>query len=269
MGDANHFGLKGIGTNVQLGVGGVRIKTNAGALDVKNAADGALVPVRAASPVGDDDVVTKRYMMTRANVIVSGQINGTSPPAVVAGAVYMCTTAGGAYVLNTYYRGESGVWVAYTPADGTAITVTTALTGGTVTFIADAIYEYDNGTSAWVLIGPAGSLSKLTRPERCSLAFGSSSTVDIGSPVPDQAEIMRVIVNVTQAFNGSAPTVTFGKTANNTLLSVAVEVDLTTIGLYIIDCYYRTSGSEQMVAYYTATSSTAGAATVTLEYDSI
>jgi hypothetical protein len=56
-----HFNIEGVGSNVQLGKGGPRVKNNAGAIEHRNAADNALVVARVATPVGNDDAVTKAY----------------------------------------------------------------------------------------------------------------------------------------------------------------------------------------------------------------
>lgn len=46
----------------QIGLGGPQIKNNAGALDVRNADDTNYAIVRGATPVGDNDLVTKAYL---------------------------------------------------------------------------------------------------------------------------------------------------------------------------------------------------------------
>ena len=82
MADTKNFGLTGVGSNVQLGKGGPRVKNNAGVVEVKNAADNAFAVFRVGDCVGLDDAVNKRYLETRANVIVTGQIDGNAPAAV-------------------------------------------------------------------------------------------------------------------------------------------------------------------------------------------
>jgi hypothetical protein len=56
--DINQFGIKGIGSNVQLGKAGSRIVTNGTALEVKNAANDALVIMRGLDGVGATDFAT-------------------------------------------------------------------------------------------------------------------------------------------------------------------------------------------------------------------
>src|SRR5574343_512249 len=187
MSNANNFGLVGIAANFVLGKLGLRIRNNNGGIEARNNEDTTFVPFRAASPVGDDDVVTKRYLRTQSNITVNGQINGASPPAVVNGSVYICTTSGGAYTAENYYRGESGSWVEYTPTDGLIIMVTTALTGGTIEFLADTLYEYDGNSSNWVNIGGAGTLNKVQKVLNGNLAFNTASSFNIDAPLSDGA----------------------------------------------------------------------------------
>jgi hypothetical protein len=162
---------------LQFGSGGPRLGRNylsTEGLDALNKAGDGFVAMRGASPDTDDGFVTKRYLEVRAGAVVTGQINGGSVAAVVNGAIYICTTAGGVYVLKTLYRGESGAWVAYTPFDGQSIKVTTALSGGTNTYSADHVYLWDATTSAWL---DQGSSADLTTHAGLTAAHGATGAV--------------------------------------------------------------------------------------------
>ena len=266
MADVFEFGLNGIGTNVKLGKGGPRVKNNAGVVEARNAADNAFAIVRAADPVALDDVVTKRYLETRSNVIITGQIDGNSPPAVVTGATYVCTTTGGTYTAGRLYYGENAVWNEVIPAEGLTVSVTDALTGGTITFLADHRYLWDADGTVWVDIGPAPAESKLVKTARASLAFGTSSPLNVGSALPTNAVVTRILVNVTQAFNSPTATVSFGVAGQVAELGATNETDLDTTGIYIIDCYKTYVSNEQVIATYVAGGATSGAASILMEY---
>lgn len=265
MATVSNFGLGAIGANVSLGKAGPRIKNNGGVVEHKNAADNAFAIVRGADPVGFDDVVTKRYLETRANVYVTGQIDGTTPPAVVVGAVYMATTTGGTYTAGRLYYGEGAAWIEVTPTDGLTISITTALSGGTLTFTADHRYLWDG--AAWSDIGPGAVASKLVKTDRATLAFGTSSPLNIGLALPTNAVVTKFIVNVTQVFNGTAPTVSFGVSGAVAELGATTESDLKTVGTYVIDCYKLYALNEQVIATYVADTSTTGAAAIIVHYD--
>jgi hypothetical protein len=95
--------------------------------------------------------------------IVTGQIDGTSPPVpVVAATIYVCTTAGGVYLLNYLYQSDGSSWVELPLTEGLLMIVTDELVGGTVQFTADRIYLWDEDGSVWVEIGSADFDSILT-----------------------------------------------------------------------------------------------------------
>jgi hypothetical protein len=266
MADSHNFGLKSVGNNVKLGKGGPRVRNTSGVVEARTTADTAFAVVRGADPVGYDDFVTKRYLETQANVYATGQIDGGSPPAVAAGATYLCTTTGGAYTAGKLYYAENATWNEVSPAAGLTISVTVALSGGTLTFTADHRYMWDADGAAWVDIGPAAAASGIMKTARASLAFGTTSPVSIGSALPTNAVVSRIVVNVTQAFNGTAPTVSFGVSGSLTELGLVTESDLATTGTYVIDCYKLYASNEQVIATYVADSSSAGAATIEMHY---
>lgn len=266
MADTRNFGLIGVGTNVQLGKSGPRIKNNSGAVEVKNAADNAFAVLRVADPVSDNDAVNLKYLKTKAQVTISAQINGSSPPAATNGVVAVVTTSGGAYTLGSLWYGAGGVWEAVTVPDGLTVTVSVDLTGGTLTFRGDHIYAWDSGTSSWIFIGAADAETRNLKTYRLNLVFNSSGTVNIGSALPTNATVSKVLVSVTQAFNGTSPTVTFGVAGKTSELGAASESDLTATGIYVIDCFKTYASNEQVIATYTSNSSTAGAASIEVHY---
>lgn len=266
MADVKNFGLSGVGSTIQLGKAGPKLKNNSGAIEAKNAADNAFAVFRVGNPVGLDDAVNRRYIETRANVIVTGQINGSSPPAVVSGVTYLCTTTGGTYTAGRLYFGENAVWNEIIPQEGLTISVTDALTGGTLTFAADHRYLFDSDSGNWVDIGPAPAETKLIKAVRTTLAFNSAGTVNIGSALPTNATVSKILVNCTQAFNGVSPTVTFGVAGQVAELGAANESDLTTTGVYVIDCFKTYVSNEQLIATYVAGISSTGAASIEVHY---
>lgn len=262
------FGLVGVSGNVRLGKDGSRLRNSGDltAVEIRNKADTAFARLRAADPVGLDDVVTKRYLETQANVIVTGQIDGGSPPAVVNGVMYICTTAGGTFNLGDLYFGENGVWNPVVKLEGMTVSVTDNLTGGTLTFSGDHRYLWDADGSAWVDLGPAPSETRVVKTYRATLAFGTGATTNVGSPLPVDAVVNRVLINVSQAFNGTAPTVTVGVTGALAEVAASAEIDLATVGLYIVDLRKSYVANEQLLMTYAADSSTAGAAQLEVFY---
>ncbi len=268
MADSKHFGQSGIGNSVEFGKSGGRIKNNAGVLEVRNNADSAYAIMRGADPIADSDLVTKKFLETQVNVFVTGQINGGAAPGVVDGAVYIVTTAGGAYALGELWRGESGAWVQITVPEGLTISVTDALTGGTDTYEADHRYLWDEDSSTWGDIGPVAAATKVVKSQRAGLVFDSAATVAIGSALPVSSRAQKVIVDVTQAFDATGPaTAQVGDAGDTDRLAAVAEIDLTTVGTYICDCYHNYGAETQAnITFSAGTGGTAGTATVEIVY---
>jgi hypothetical protein len=259
------FGLVGIANNVQLGKSGPRLKVNSGVIEVKNAADSALAVLRAAAPVGDDDLVTRRYLETRANIIVSGQIDGGSPASPGDGVVYIVTTAGGGFALGELYRRESASWVLLSVQDGTVISIANPLTGGADTYVLGR-WQWDLDTTDWVLVGPISETAKTDKNELATILFNSSSPVDIGAVLPSGAIVKKVIVSVSQAFDGTAPTLTIGDVGDTDRLMLDAEIDLKTVGVYVSDIFHLYGANTQVTGTLVPDSSTVGQASVLVEY---
>lgn len=266
MADTKNFGLAGVGSNVQLGKGGPRVKNNAGVVEVKNAADNAFVVFRVADPVGDNDAVNLKTLRTKSQVTVSAQIDGNSPPATTNGIVAVVTTAGGTYSLNQLYYGVGGVWELIAVPDGLVVTMASTFSGGTVTFDGDHVYSWDATGGSFVKIGPAAAETRNLKTYRTNLVFNSAGTVNIGSALPTNATVSKILVNVTQAFNSPTATVSFGVTGQLAELGATTESDLATVGVYVIDCFKTYASNEQLLATYVAGGATAGAAAVEVHY---
>jgi len=267
MSNTKNYGLSGVSTDVELGVEGLRVISDGTAVSLRNNTNTAYTEMLVADPTSDNAAATKGWVERRYDVSATDQIDGTAPPAVVVGAIYMCTTTGGIYTAGYLYRGEGASWVEIIPYNGMRIVVTTALTGGTLTFLADHIYLWDGDTSAWVDVGPYTAPTKFVKSERVNLAFGSAGTVNIGASVPINARPYQVVINVTQAFNGSPRSrVTVGDAGSTNRLALQGESNLNNVGTYVIDCYYNYGVATQVTATYTANGATQGTATIEVLY---
>jgi len=262
-----NYSQVGIGTNVEIGKNGPRFKDSSGVVEFKNNADSAYAVVRGADPVAEEDFVTLRYLRTQANVIVTGQIDGTAPPAAVNGAVYIVTTTGGLYTEEEIWYGEDGAWVAITRIDGMSMHVTTNLTGGNIEYIGDHLYLWDATGTTWVDVGPYVADNKKVKTERVDLAFGTASPLNVGAALPAGARVQWVKVNVTQAFNGTTEsTLIVGDAVDTDRLLTLAEVDLADVGLYVATVNYTYSASTQVIATYVQDAATTGAATIEIMY---
>lgn len=267
MANTKNYGLTGVGTEIELGVEGSKIVLNGTAIEARTNDGTALVELKAATPTTDDAVVTKRYLERTANVTITGQIDGGSPPAAVNGAIYVCTTTGGAYTEKNLYRGENSAWVEIVPFAGMRIATTTNLTGGVIEFIGDHIYLWDADTTNWLDVGPYIAPTKFVKSERFDLVFNSAVTSNLGASVPTNARPFRVIINVTQAFNGSPRSrVTVGDSISTNRLALQGESNLNNVNTFVIDCYHNYASVTQLLATYTANGATQGQAQIEVMY---
>lgn len=262
------YSQQGIGANFEVGKNGVRVKHNSGAAEIRNNADADFAVLRAATPVGDDDVVTKGYLERRYNLAVTGQINGGAPPAAgTPGRVYICTTAGGTYTINYLYRDDGSTWEEIVPYEGMIIGITDALTGGTVEFLADHVYIWDLDAAEWDDVGPsASSTSKLIEQRTVTLAYTDAGGNNIGAAVPANAKVLEARVNVTQAFDGTTPTITIGDGSDPDRLMTIDENDLTETGLFDAPVQYIYGISTQLTATLSVTGATQGQCNVTVVF---
>jgi len=266
--DTRNYGLKWVGVNVQLGKGGARIKDNAGVIEARNAADDSYAVLRAANPVAANDVVTKDYLETRASVYVSSQIDGSVPTAAGAAGVFaLVTTAGNGFALGEIYRSDGSSWVSVPVTEGMTISVTDALTGGTDEYLADHRYLWDEDGSTWIDVWPAASVSAVVKTNRATLAFDTSSPLNIGGQVPANSIVTKVTVNVTTAFDGTTEsTLEVGESGDTGSIASTDEVDLATVGVYVIDAYKLYAAQTQVIGTYVQDAATQGAASILMEY---
>ena len=282
MSEVKKYGLSGAGSNLELGKGGPRVVVNGVAIDVKNAANNALANLRAASPVGDNDVVTLKYLETQAQVSVVGEIyDNTGSVAVYpvtpsATQMYVCTSTSGAFTIKKLYRYVSGTatvfgsWEEYVPFAGMRMAVTIPLTLGTDNYSGDHLYLWDAEGATWVDIGPSGAETRVVKSVRGTLAWNQSAgAFNIGATVPSGARALRSIVSVTTAFDGTGGTLTLGSAGGSAAeIAPAAEIDLKTLGTYISDCYVKYAAPTQLIGTLVlATGSpTAGAADIEIAY---
>lgn len=168
------YGLDGLNSLVELGSGGVQVKSNAGQLEARNNADSALVAVKAADGVASDDLVTKNQL---DNVTVSGTVN------------------------------------------------------------------YRTGT----------------------LADDTTSPLNIGATVTGTLAFRWQVI-VTTAFDGTAPTLDLGTSGDTDAIAANSAIDLSIVDTYSGVSSLDISSSTQVIGTYVADGSTAGAATIIIEW---
>lgn len=262
--------LSGIGPNVELGKQGPRVKNSSGVAEFRNQADNAYAVVRAASPVADSDVVTKGYLETRADIAVTAQLNGGSPPAAgTTGLVYMCTTSGGVYTEGYLYRDNGSSLVEIVPTTGLKISVTVALTGGNLEFSADHVYLWDEEGTNWIDVGPSPQGTALVKSARATVSY-TDTGVNAIVTVPANAMITKVSVLVSQIWDGSNVTLEVGDAADPDRLITAAAVDLLKAEVFAdpgLEYLYGSQTAVNVTITNNGDTPTQGQATVLVQYD--
>lgn len=260
------YGLTGLSGDVEFGKGGPRIVVEAGVLVTRTKA-GALARSGGADPQNDNEFVTRGYLERKADIIVSGSLNGGSPPAVTNGQVLYCTATGGSYTAGELYRGESGSWVQITKFAGMKISVTIA---GIGSFVADSLYLWDVEGSAWVLIGAIPATASIKKYASLDILGASTATgVNAMTTLAQNAILTKVIVDVTTIFSGSTTLLSVGFASDSTANAGAMgtaENDMHAVGTYTADCRRINPSNQALNVNYTKGTATSGQANVLVEY---
>lgn len=241
------YDLDGIGSIVELGKEGPKLKDESGAIGVRNQDDDAYLPLRAGDASGDDDVITKKYLETHSALQITGQIDGGAPPAAgVNGRVFIVTTAGGSYGLNELYRDDGSAWEEITRTDGMRITITQDLNGGTIEFLGDHVYLWDATSGAWLDVGRVTG-RKTMRHQEISLDFNDAGNNNLGDPIPANSYAELFKVNVTQAFDGT-PDMKVGDAVDDDRHMETKDIDLKKVGIYKTERLYLYGAETQVIA---------------------
>lgn len=132
----------------------------------------------------------------------------------------------------------------------------------------------DGSTGQALVTNASGQLSFATidsasnsmKEQEEVIAFGTSSPITVFTP-PALARIGKIKVEVETAFNGTSPSLSVGVAGDTARYMGATDNDLKTTGIYELDAAYEEDASpEAVIITYSASSSSAGSARVTVQY---
>lgn len=252
----------------QLGLGGPQLSANGAAIEAKNAGLSAFAVVRGASPVGDNDLVTKAYADTlAARAIVTAQISGATALPANTGVehfIIVSTTGGSGTIGQLYWDDGTGVGtVTVIPAtSGMMIVCTQALSGGTVTFKADTLYIWDSTAVAWTLAGGSGA-SGAVRTIRFAITNAASQSS--ATLIPANAFVQDAKLEVTTPYSAGA-TVTVGQTGSAALLLATTDNLPQTAAIYDVEGDIAWGASALAALVTVAGAPAAGAGFVVITY---
>ena len=197
-----------IETIFQIGLGGPQLKANGAVIEARDADDTGFVRLKAATPTEDNDVTTKLYTdsLQRAMVVKRQADTSISIPnnTAVRGFVVV-TTAGSGAVLGAILFDDgsnTGTMTILVAVEGRTITTTDTLSGGTITFDADAIYIWDDDGTIWIKSGDVGNISGAVREIR--YAIDNTASQDSVTILPANARINYAGLEITTPYSGGA-----------------------------------------------------------------
>jgi hypothetical protein len=194
-------------------------------------------------------------------------------------------TANVIFVAGAKYAGSLGIGADATGASATfrksnlaAVYADTSINEGDIIEVSDggdgeyAVYiaKQDNpgSTGQLTLISTRDSSGTDSATLSATIAHNSSATTALGN-VSATSKAVNVMVEVTQAFDGSA-SLTVGDSGDNDRLMGSNYVDLQTAGTYMTNPSYvytnATDANNTLNVYYSHGSATIGSAKVTIQY---
>lgn len=271
---ANYVDIRGTTENAfQVAIDGAQIKNNAGVLEVKNADDTALAKLRAAAPVGDNDVVNFITFKTqKGNVIVKAQADCSTaiPDNTTEKRFLVVTTPGnGAVVGDLLYDDGSnaGQMTIISKLDGRTIFTTQSFTGGNVELIGEAIYGWDDTGGSWILQSTVGDAPGAERVIVYGVATGA--TTDSSSKIPANAKVFRREVEIKTVYPAGVD-LEVGNSGDSDLLIASTSspkrVNPQKLGTYVVTSAVGWGVAELAVRTTLTNTPASGAATVRVWY---
>lgn len=171
--------------------------------------------------------------------------------------------SGDSIVINSDSVGTAADWKITIARPTSGMTADVSLTLPVDDGTAGQILATDgNGILSWASAGSTGLADKV---DTTTLAFGSTSPLAMFST--GAADIINYIeVVVDTAFDGSAPTMSIGVAGTTSKYSATTDVDLKTVGAYLIHPAQTAQGIESLITTYASSSSAVGSARVLVHY---
>lgn len=253
---------------------GFGLKNNSGVAEFRDSGDTAYAKARVLrlqTGANIADVPTRIDLQGRAPNIEFSFSGGSAPSAGAnTGKFGFCHTTGGAYTAgDVVYDDGATALSSFKIPYCTTITTSSSVTG-TISLNANGLYALESGS--WVLKGDGASSSTGVVKVIEVPIFFDSGNVDSTTTLPNGARVFRTSVRVGTVFNGTAPTVAV--TANG---STPVTLLATTDSNLKVSAQYTNAeifeigatGAGAIRAAVTPDSSSAGAATVLVEYTTV
>jgi hypothetical protein len=124
-----------------------------------------------------------------------------------------------------------------------------------------SICYFDGSGYAWLNLGTGGGGGGNTNTTVVEFDYNDTSPLVVGV-VTAGMHLDRALVSVTGAWNGAAPTVTFGTVSSPFLLLTSLDVDLTSVGQYESGELHTFASGGNLILTITPNGSTSGTGTL-------
>jgi hypothetical protein len=204
-------------------------------------------------------------------------IGSNLPSAIGTSSGNVIYVAGARYVGNTGVTSTGSSMVYRTYANLTALFAANDVEAGDFVKVADGgdgeyrLYIADQADPAnaghLTLIGTADSAVTDSGTLTTTILHSTGASTVIGN-ISSGSKVQSVTVDVTTAFDGSAPTLTVGDASDTDRLMTDDYLDLTDTGTYEVqpNFVYSNATDTSVLAYFDADSSTTGTAVITISY---
>lgn len=256
-------------TIFQLGLGGPQLKNNSSVLEARNAGDSGFVVMRGATPVADNDLVTKQYADTlNKPIVVTAQFDGNNALPTNTGSehfIVVSTTGPNATIGQVLWDDglAVGTVAVLSALDGRSIYTSIAFAGGTVTFRAQAYYVWVAANTAWSLESSA-SLAGAVREIRYAIT-NANGAQDSATQIPAGAQVISAEVNITTPYSGGA-TISVGQAGGVSLLQLVGDNSPQAVGIYQVMEDTAWGGSPLAIRTTIAGAPAAGAGFTSVRY---
>jgi len=248
----------------QFGLGGPQLKNNSGSLEVKNSDDSAYGTLSIGEPTDDKHAITKKYADSLEKpMIVTAQVDGNTTPTPTSRRHIVVNSNGTAANIGDVWWDDGTSAEKLTAVEGRTIAVTDALSGGTATFDADSIYQWDADGSIWVKIGDIGGLTGAERVIRYTI--DNSATQDSTNDIPANNRITSCELEITTQYSGGS-SIEIGSESTDGLIMGTGDNTPQSANTYKVPQDTAWEASDEKVRVKVAGAPAAGAGVVIVKY---
>jgi len=243
---------------------GPALKNNSGIMEIRKGDDSGYEKLSVDSPTIFQNASNKEYTdKTNTPMIVTAQVDGNTTPTPTSVRHIIVNSNGTAANIGDVWWDDGTSAEKLTAVEGRTIAVTDALSGGTATFDADSIYQWDADGSIWVKIGDIGGLTGAERVIRYTI--DNSATQDSTNDIPANNRITSCELEITTQYSGGS-SIEIGSESTDGLIMGTGDNTPQSANTYKVPQDTAWEASDEKVRVKVAGAPAAGAGVVIVKY---